>query len=362
MGMLIRGKMKIIKFLAGVATVFLFSFSINSAEANQAACNPIDVKPEALGSMAIVPDIVPVGNNVVARMVSDGGASRITISVPQQYFEILDYFPKSLTDGTAKAGDWAVESGKGLPVGNYDLTLKAKKFTAGKWMKINTTAEVWGGTSYGYQSFFIFYDTLPITISLGERNEVPQTTMDVVRKITLTSAPNVKLSLQTDKGMLGKTIDAKTAQTLELIADDKGESIAYLFAKEKDKIGFTATSTDSCQDSTITGKFSVKRSDVGRNIKTDYSWLWWLLAGFLIVSTFVVLIILWKRKKSDQNSIKSQIETPENIEPHQESVVSNNPTIDNSSIKKSENANQLETLESLTQDEKGTDQTPQKNK
>lgn len=299
--------MKPIKIIIALI-ILLFCLDFSSVKANQAACNPTEVKPQALGSTVISPDIIAVGNDAIVRMTSDG-ASRITIGVPKEYFEIVDYSPKIIDGGTAKAGEW---EGK-LPAGDYDVILKAKKFTAGKWVSINTTAAVWGGTSYGYQNFFIFYDTLSISISLSDRNEVPQTTMDVVRKVTVSAVPNVQVSLQADKGMLGKNIADKTSQNLSLTANDKGEATAYLFAQEKDKVNLTASSTDSCQDLTMSQKFSVLRSNVGRNVAEDNYWLWYVI-GLIILSGLIFLIFFfwYKRKEAKQQqspSINSQ--TPE---------------------------------------------------
>lgn len=298
--------MNFIKIFIITFIIFLFSLSFNVARANQAACNPVDVKLQALGETVISPDIIAVGNNALVRMPSDG-ASRITIGASKEYFDVIDFSPKTIEGGTAKAGEW---EGK-LPAGNYDLTLKAKKFTAGKWAQIDTTAVVWGGISYGHLSFFIYYDTLPISISLSDRNEVPQTTMDVVRKVTISAVPNVRINLQTDKGILGKTIVDKTSQNLSLTANDKGEATAYLFAEEKDKVNLTASSLDSCQDSTVSQKFNVLRSNVGRNVAENNNWIWWILAIIIIVIIITVLFLWLRRKK--KKTFSSQSETLESL-------------------------------------------------
>lgn len=300
-----------LKLLITVLLALLFFSTPSKTQANQSACNPVDVKPQALGSIKIVPDIVAVGNNVIVQMpTGEGSSSRITISAPKEYFEIVDYSPKSITDGTAKAGEWVAKSGKSLPADNYDLTLKTKHFTAGKWTSINATAAVWGGIHYAHQSFFIYYDEVPIEVSLSDRNEVPQTTMDVVRKITLSTVPEVTLNITTDKGSLGKTISESSGKSLQVKADKQGKATLYLFAKEKQKVTLVASSSDSCQDSTISQSFTIKRSDVSRNVKENYSWIWWLMIILLIL--LIVVLFLWKRKKKQEQQKENSISNTQN--------------------------------------------------
>lgn len=306
--------MKFLKILAMVIVAFLFIIIPDYTFANQAACNPTDVKPEKmetrLASFAVAPDMIVVGENMIAKITVPSPISSVIISIPAQ-FEVVDYSPKVVDGGSAQAGNW---SGN-LPAGDYTVTLKAKHYTAGKWQLISYSATSGQGTGYGQDYFFTYYDTIPITIALSNRNEVPQTTLDVVRKVIITAVPDVKLTITTDKGILGKDISAKSNQSLTINANKAGEAAVYLFAKEKDKVTLIASSSDSCQDSTISQKFTVKRSDISRNIKTNYSWLWWLLT-IVITIALVVLILLWIRKKKDreQNPLTENInkENPNN--------------------------------------------------
>jgi len=174
----------------------------------ESSCNPIDPKPTKvetrLGTFSISPDIVPVDQIMTIMVKTATTSSNISISIPSNT-ELIDYSPKTLNDATFTKGSWQ-KGTQDLPVGEYSIMVKPTSWTKGKWQATSYSVTNNQGTGQGEDNFFAFYDTIPLVISLDGRNQVAQNTKDVVRKVTVTSTPGVKINLATNKGSVGPTI------------------------------------------------------------------------------------------------------------------------------------------------------------
>lgn len=301
------------------------SSTTSTISTSQNACAPSVIKPEKqetrLGTIATNPDIIQVGGLVTSTVTINGGIFNVTIATPAE-MEVYDFSPKTLPDegASTKAGNWTTATGKQLPPGIYSVTFTVKKWTNYNWQKIYYTASNNQGTGNGNDNFYSYYNAVPIQLSLGTENQAPQSTKQVVRKISVVTSPSVKVNLSVNKGALGKDISASSGTTLQVKADSLGNATAYLFADEGSTIKFTANTPDSCQTSEITQSFTIPRSDIARTYK-DYSWIYWLVGILLVIIIIVVIIVIKKRKNnseqlppqqpitpptSDQNSINNQ--------------------------------------------------------
>jgi len=271
------------------------------------ACAPSVVKPEKqetrLGTIATNPDILQVGGLITSTVTINGGISDVTISTPAE-MEVYDYSPKTLPDegASAKAGNWKPAAGKTLPDGVYSVTYTAKKWTNYAWQKIYYTITNNQGTGNGNDNFYVYYNTVPIQLSLGIENQAPQSTKQVVRKVDIVALPGVKVNLTVNKGGLGKDISSSAGTTLQVKADSLGKASAYLFANEGDTVKFTANSPDSCLSSEITQSFTIPRSDIARTY-VDKSWQLWLGIGLGIIIIILVIYWLMKRRKDQSQQL-----------------------------------------------------------
>lgn len=276
-------------------------------------CSPPTVKPEKtetrLGTIAVNPDIVQYGGLMTAQVTIGGEIFNVTIG-GSDYLDVYDYSPKTLSDegASAKAGNWTSGSGKYLPEGIYSVTYKAKKWTNYQWASLSYSATNIQGTGNGADNFYVYYDKIPIQLSLGTENQAPQSSKQVVRSIDIQALSDAKVNLKVDKGGLGKDISASSGSTLQVKSDSAGKALAFLFANEGDNVTFTASSPDSCQSSQITQSFKIPRSDIARTYTNNF-WIWWLVGGILLLLLIIaVILIIKRRKKQDQN--QSQLITP----------------------------------------------------
>lgn len=307
------------KLIAVVAVVFCISISWSYAHAIS-PCNPIDVKPEKketrLGSISINPDIVAVGGLMTIMVNNGAGNKDVTIATPANT-EITDYYPK---ENYKSAGTWTATSADGLAAGQYSIVVKVNNWTAGKWLSTSYSITSGAGTGDGYDNFFAYYDTIPMTIALDTRNMAPQSTIEVVRKVEVTAAADLQVTLATNKGKIGTTISQEIGQTVTAKADSRGIATFYLFAEEGDSIKLVATCPDTCKTSTISQNFNIGRSDVARTY-TDYAWIWYTLGAVIVILLAILLIRKRHTIGQDTNKITDSSTTSQNIAP----IVNNQP-------------------------------------
>lgn len=295
-----------------IALICLLFFAPATSLAANSACNPTQTKPAKTDTslattFSIKPDIVAVGQ-IMTFQVKDEGTNNtsVKIDIPEGT-ELVDYSPKTIGNSavkpTVQSVDWNL-SGKKIPLDTYSITLKSTRWTKNEWKEVGYSASSDLGTGNGGNSYFAYYDKIPLEITVDERNQAPQTTKDVVRKVTVKGVPEVQITLKTDKGFLGPTISENSGTEIIQQANADGEVIAFISAKEGKKVKLTASSPDSCQDSTISKSFNIARSDVSRTY-VDNSWIWWLVGGgLLILLTIIILIIYLKKRK--EKTLKQQ--------------------------------------------------------
>lgn len=271
------------------------------ASAELQACNPQDVKPAdkttRLVDVSVSPDIVPVGQLMTVMAKTNTGLRNLYLNMPKDV-EIVDYYPKTLANINIEPGKW-INAGSDLPIGQYSVTVKINQWTAGEWKTITFSAMNDQGTGYGTTNYFAYYDTVSVKISLEDRNQAPQTTKDVIRKVTVTTAPQLRVTLSTDKGELGSTISQKQGNSATLTTNANGEAYFFLFTQEKEKVTLTAKVIDSCQDSSASQKFTIARSDVARTYK-DSNWFWWIIGLVILLVVIIIIFLIIRRKKKSQ--------------------------------------------------------------
>lgn len=301
--------------------LLLFFAPVTTLAANS-ACNPLKTKPaksdtSLATTFSIKPDIVAVGQLMTFQVKDEGtNNTSIKIDIPEGT-ELVDYSPKTIggtaIKSTSQSVDWNLAGSK-IPLDTYSLTLKPTKWTKSVWKEVSYSASSDLGTGYGSNSYFAYYDKITLEITLDERNQAPQTTKDVIRKVTVKGVPEVQITLKTDKGYVGPTISENSGLEITEQANADGEMTAFLATKEGEKVKLTAFSSDSCQDSTVSQSFSIARSDAARTY-VDNSWIWWLAGGGLIILlSIVTLIIYFKKKKAQQTKTAELTEDINKIE------------------------------------------------
>lgn len=284
-------------------TLFIFLFLTLSlftpANASNSSCNPKDIKPIAeetrLVNFSISPDIVAVGNLTTVSINVKTGLNKLEVSIPDN-MEVIDYYPKTLEGIKIEQGKWYKDL-REIPIGTYSVTLKPTYWTQGKWAPISYSATNFQGTGYAKNYYYVFYDTVGFEITLDDRNQAPQTTRDVVRKVTVKSEPDIQVNLTTNKGDLGPTISQKQGKSMSQKTLGDGSSTVFLFTKEGEKVTLTVSSSDTCQDSSTSRTFKIGRSDIARTYK-NYDWLWWFI-GLIIIIIVLSITIRAKRKKEN---------------------------------------------------------------
>lgn len=290
--------MKKIIFLIMIVSALTISGKAYAAN----PCNPTDVKPQKtetrLGTIAVNPDIVQVGGLMTIAVNSAAGNLNVEISPPAN-MEISDYFPK---ENYAGNGKWVGTNGAPLAAGQYSIIVKSTRWTADKWATINYAINNTQGLGTGNDYYYSYYDTVEMTMALDQRNMAPQSTSNVVRQVQVAAAPDLQVTLQTNKGDLGTSISQKVGQSVTVKADSRGVATFFLFAQEGNNVKLTATCPDTCKTSTMSQNFTINRSDVARTY-TDYAWIWYLAGAILII---IVIILILRSRKSSQAPTQTQ--------------------------------------------------------
>lgn len=296
--------------------LFVFSFIITLVGYNfvyaENPCNPSDVKPPyegtGIGKMSISPDIVTVGGLMTIMVQTARVVSDLNIDIPANS-ELQDYFPKdAINNATQSTTDKSVNWHGEVPAGDYSITVKVNHWTADKWAKTGYSAVVPAGFGPGTSYYFAYYNTIPLEISLDDRNQASQSTKDVVRKVIVKGVRDLRITLETNSGEVGTSISEKTGNSATIKANPDGVSTFFLFTQEGAKVKLTASSPDTCIPSTKETTFTIKRSDVARTY-VDYSWLWWL-GGTLILVAIIIIIFIKRKKKISNQTISSQANMP----------------------------------------------------
>jgi hypothetical protein len=285
-------KITIVAFIM-ILTIFCYTHIARAYD----PCNPSAIKPQKtqtrLGSMYISPDIVPVGELTTIMVKNEPGNLRLNILIPNDT-ELIDYFPK---ENYITNGQWASHDNT-LPAGEYSITIRINHWTNKQWVTAGYNITNIQGMGHGSDHFFAYYDTASLDIILDERNQVPQTTKDVVRKIEVLSPKDITINLSTDKGEIGTSINEKMGKSAQLISNQEGIAAFYLFAKEGERIKLTASSPDTCQISSKTQTFNIRRSDISRSYQNQ-DWIYYVIGLAVIAIVSLIVIIKKKKKKFD---------------------------------------------------------------
>lgn len=299
--------MKLFKFL--VLALF-FAISINNAGAANNACYPVDVKPTKeetrLGEISVASDIVAVEQSMTIMVKSITEAHNLTINKPDGT-DIIDYYPKTIEGVNITAGKWQKKDAM-VPAGEYSLTVKPTKWTNGKWQPVYYSITNGQGTGSGHDYFYAYYDKVDFIISVDDRNQLSQTTKEVVRKVTVEAPAEINVNLSTSKGSVGTNISEKKGNQASQKVPGNGKAVFFLFTNESDKVKLTASSTDTCTDSTYSQDFKINKSEIGRTYKGGFiENYWWIL---LIIILLVVLVVFWiVKNKKEKSSTDEQNNT-----------------------------------------------------
>ncbi|MCL5794905.1 MAG: hypothetical protein M1338_00905 [Patescibacteria group bacterium] len=298
----------------------VFAATTSASPIAKSACAPSLVKPvkeeTRLATVAISPDTLAFDALMVVKITAKAKLNGAKINLPSEFFDLVDYTPKASGSLMAPSpGEWT--STDGLSEGSsYSVTLKAKKWTNYQWKPITYSASNVQGTGYGSDSFYIFYDKIPITISIGQENQIPQSTSRVARKLDFSTYPDASLQIKTNKGELGADIASTSGTSITQTANSDGKASAYIFANEGDKVTISAISSDACQKNSTSNEFVLSRSDVARTFQ-DYSWIYWLAGGVLLILLIIIFFVIKKKKKPSEPTLSNLNQpntTPENTD------------------------------------------------
>jgi len=286
--------------LMSVISLLLVPFaSVATASAAATPCAPDDPKPTKtetrLGTISIDNDVIAVGQLMTILVHNGGDASQVTIDTPAGT-ELTDSFPKTVDGATVANGKWTAGTSQ-VPAGDYSITVKPTQWTAGAWKPVAYSITNGQGLGSGNDYFFSYYDKPVFTMAVDDRNQVAQPTKAVVRKVTVASPAGIRVNLIADTGFVGTTISAKSGNQATVVADSGSKATFFLFADEGDTVKLTASSPDTCSDSTVTQSFKIGVSDVARTYKgTSLLDYWWMLLILLVIIVLVVLFFMRKKK------------------------------------------------------------------
>lgn len=266
------------------------------------ACAPIDPKPTKqetrLGSIAIGTDILAVGESMTV-VVKTTEASRQVILTPPINTEVVDYSPKNLEGIQVTSGKWVADTAD-VPIGEYSMILKSTHWTNGEWGQVNYSVTNVQGTGTGYDSYFSYYDTVDFTMAIDDRNQALQTTKQVVRKVTVEAPPSITVQLATNTGTIGTSVAEKRGSEASQTSPTNGKTTFYLTANEGDKVTLTASTPDTCSNSTESQDFTLGISDVARNYDPvtllDF---WWVGLLILLIIAGIIYAIIRKRNSGE---------------------------------------------------------------
>jgi|GEM_PF-3256031 len=271
--------MKFFKAFILILVLTLSGSNFSYAQTTQSdPCKPLSVKPEyqgtGIGKFYVKPEIVAVGQNITLTVESPGGNEKgggvgiINLYMPENT-DLVDYSPRTLTGVDIKPGQWTA-SKYNLPGGTYTLTVKVSHWTNYKWAQAKFAAQIPAGTGPGTNYFYAYYDTIPMEISMDDRDLMSEKEKEVVREITVKTVPEVRITLTTDKGEIGSSSYERSGKNATSEAGSTGEAKFYLYAKSGDKVKLSATSPDSCKKNTQEETFTIPKAT--NSLGKESSW------------------------------------------------------------------------------------------